>query len=176
MDDLNDRFKSLPISRDRDQFLRELIRELAATLEEVVGLDEAEVFISVVGNRIGDMMNAEYRELTQTERLDIEQTSAALVDLKRRIDGGFSVESVDEEELVLVNTRCPFGQDVIGHRSLCMMTSNVFGRIAADNNGYARVEIEQSIAAGDKGCRVVVSLRPVEQASSHRAREYFGRD
>ena len=54
------------------------------------------------------------------------------------------------------------------------MTSNVFGSIAAQNLGYARVEIEQSIAAGDPGCRVVVHLRPAPEAELH-AREYLRR-
>ena len=56
-------FENLPIERNRDQFLRELVRELAGTLEEVVGLEDAEGFVSVVGNRIGEVMNQDYETL-----------------------------------------------------------------------------------------------------------------
>lgn len=37
------------IGLDRDVFLRSLLRELAGTLESVVGLEEAAGYISVVG-------------------------------------------------------------------------------------------------------------------------------
>ena len=38
---------------DRDVFLRSLIRGLAGTLEEVVGMKDASGYISVVGRKIG---------------------------------------------------------------------------------------------------------------------------
>jgi len=176
MNELDIRFKDLPIDRNLDQFLGELIQELASTLEDVVGLDEAKIFISAVGTRIGNRMNDEYREATQSERLDIEQIAATLVDLKRRIKGGFSIEAISEKEIVLVNTRCPFGDRVIGLKSLCMMTSNVFGRITADNYGYAKVNIEKSIASGDKSCRVIISLKPDDKPVSLNSCEYFSKD
>ena len=48
-----------------------------------------------------------------------------------------------------------------------MMTTSVFGVVAAENLGYARVDIEEAIARGDAGCRVVVNLEPhVDSASS----------
>jgi hypothetical protein len=53
-----------------------------------------------------------------------------------------------------------------------MMTSNVFGSIAAQNLGYARVEVQESIAMGHAGCRVVVHLRP-SAVTEPDAREYF---
>lgn len=37
-----------------------------------------------------------------------------------------------------------------------MMTSNVFGMIAASNLGYAKVELQETIAKGASGCRVIV--------------------
>jgi hypothetical protein len=55
-----------------------------------------------------------------------------------------------------------------------MMTSNVFGVIAADNLGYAKVSLEETIARGDPGCRVVVYLRPSHESATAHGREYFG--
>lgn len=176
MKDIENAFEHLPIDRDINQFLRELVRELATTLEEAIGLNEARIFISAVGARIGSMMNKEYQSLSKTERLDLNQIASALIDLKRRIDGNFSIVSISPEQIVLTNTRCPFGEYVIGRKSLCMMTSNVFGRIAADNCGYAKVDIERSIAQGDQECRVVVTLKKTGKALAFEAREYFRRD
>ena len=56
---------------------------------------------------------------------------------------------------------------------MCMMTSNVFGAIAAQNLGYAKVELQETIAKGDAGCRVVVYLKPTDEADAAEGREYF---
>ena len=54
-----------------------------------------------------------------------------------------------------------------------MMTSNVFGAIAAENLGYAKVELQETIARSDRRCRVVVHLKPSEEAQAANGREYF---
>ena len=109
------------------------------------------------------------------DRLNREQVTAVLVDLKRRIDGDFFVIEESEDRIVLGNRRCPFGDAVRDRPSLCMMTSNVFGFIAAQNLGYAAVDLQQTIAAGHPTCRVVVSLKPAAHPSPA-LREYFQRD
>ena len=166
---LEPRIADLPIQRDHSQFLKELLRELSGVLEDNVGLDEAEGFISLVGGRIGQMMNREYCAALSCDSLTLQQVADVLVDLKSRIDGGFRIESIDETRIILVNSRCPFGRFVEGRESLCMMTSNVFGSIAATNLGYARVNIVEAFAKGDSRCRVVVDLEPGTSG-----REYYG--
>lgn len=162
----------LAVPLERDVFLRSMLRELAGTLQDVVGLEEATGFISVVGQRIGVQLNASYREALHVSRMDREQVADVLVDLKQRIEGGFSIAEQNAERIVLTNTRCPFAEKVIGRPALCMMTSNVFGHIAADNLGYARVILEETIAEGAAGCRVVVHLKPAADDAAV-GREYF---
>lgn len=161
------------IALDRDGFLRSLMRELTGTLESVVGLAETASFISVVGERIGGQIDGEYRQALKVSRLSRAQVTAVLMDLNRRISGDFYVITEDDQKIVLGNRVCPFGDKVVGRPSLCMMTSNVFGSIAADNLGYAKVSIEQAIARGDAGCRVVLYLRPTPEAEAAAGREYF---
>ena len=96
-----------------------------------------------------------------------------LVDLKRRIQGDFYVIAQDEEKIVLGNRACPFAEKVIGRPAMCMMTSNVFGVIAAENLGYGKVVLEETIAAGDPGCRVTVYLKPTDEAEAAAGREYY---
>jgi predicted ArsR family transcriptional regulator len=163
----------LPIPLERDVFLRTLLRHLAGTLQNVVGLEEAAGFISVVGHQMGDEINHEYRAALGVTRLTREQVSDVLVDLKRRIQGDFYVIAQDDEKIVLGNRACPFAEKVIDRPALCMMTSNVFGSIAAENLGYAKVVIEEAIANGDPGCRVVVYLKPTPEAEAAKGREYF---
>ena len=64
-------------------------------------------------------------------------------------------------------------EKVLDRPSLCMMTSNVFGVIAAENLGYARVVIERAIARGDGDCRIIVHLHPAPEGEEAPGREYF---
>jgi predicted ArsR family transcriptional regulator len=162
------------VALERDVFLRTLLRELSGTLQDVVGLEEASGYISVVGANVGRQLDRDYRGALQADRLDREQVTAVLVDLKRRIQGDFFVMEETEDRIVFGNRRCPFGEFVEGRPALCMMTSNVFGYITAENLGYARVHIGESIALGYEGCRVTVYLTPSEETDG--AREYFRRD
>jgi predicted ArsR family transcriptional regulator len=167
--------RELALPFERDVFVRTLLRHLAGTLQEVVGLDQAEGFVAVVGQRIGDEIDGMYRTALQLERLDRATVTQVLVDLKRRIEGDFYVIEESDDKIVFGNRRCPFGDKVEGRPSLCMMTSNVFGAIAAENLGYAKVAIEQAIALGDRECRVVVHLRQDDESASATGREYVRR-
>lgn len=164
--------EEVKLDLDRDRFLRNLLRVLTGTLENVVGLDEAEGYVSVVGNEIGCTIDSAYRNAINVERLNQDEVARVLVDLKKRIEGDFYIIEESEERLVFGNRRCPFGEYVKGRTSLCMMTSNVFGRIAADNLGYARVELDETIAKGDAGCRIVVNLKPTD-GNTENSREYY---
>ncbi len=166
--------RHLDVPLEADVFLRTLLRHLAGTLQEVVGLDEASGFVSVVGQKIGDEINESYRNVLQVSKLTREQVAQVLVDLKRRINGEFFVIEESDEKIVLGSRACPFGDKVIGRPALCMMTSNVFGRIAAENLGYARVELKETIARGASGCRIVVRLTAPAAETSSDGREYFG--
>ncbi|WP_237133890.1 methanogen output domain 1-containing protein [Pseudohongiella sp. O18] len=164
--------KELEIPLERDVFMRSMLRELAGALQDVVGMEEAAGFVSLVGQRIGDQLNNSYREALSQRRLSREQVADVLVDLKRRINGGFSIVEQNDERIVLSNTRCPFAEKVEGRPALCMMTSNVFGNITAENLGYARVDLEETIADGAPGCRVVIHLiLPADEQVT--GREYF---
>lgn len=163
---------SLDVALERDGFLRSLVRELAGSLEEVVGIEEASGYISLVGGAIGEQINGAYKSALGVRNLSRRQVADVLVDLKRRIQGDFFVIEESEEKIVLGNRKCPFEDKVIGRPSMCMMTSNVFGRIAADNLGYAKVELNETIAQGHGRCRVTIHLNAERDAASM-GREYF---
>jgi predicted ArsR family transcriptional regulator len=168
------RLEVLDIPLERDVFLRTLIRELSGVLEEVVGLQEASGFVSMVGQRMGEQINIMYKEAAGVPRLAPEQVAEVLVDLKRRIQGDFYVIEQTDDKIVFGNRRCPFAEKVLGRKSMCMMTSNVFGAIAAENLGYGKVELRETIAEGHEGCRVVLYLRDTAESRAAAGREYFG--
>jgi predicted ArsR family transcriptional regulator len=160
------------IELSRDVFMRDLIRELSGSLEDVIGLKGAAGYISLVGQNMGEKINSEYRSALSVERLDRTQVCDILVDLKRRIQGKFYIIEENEDRIVLGNHACPFGDKVIGRPSMCMMTSNVFGHIASQNLGYAKVELQETIAKGDPGCRVVIYLKQTKESEAAAGREY----
>jgi predicted ArsR family transcriptional regulator len=165
--------KAAAIPLERDVFLRSLVRELSGLLEDTVGLDEAAGFISVVGQHIGATIGDDYKRALGTAELSRAQITSVLVDLKRRIQGDFYVIGADETKVVLGNRACPFGDKVKDRPSLCMMTSNVFGTIVSDNNGYAKVALEETIAGGAPQCRATVFFEATEEAKRSEGREYF---
>lgn len=80
-----------------------------------------------------------------------------------------------EDKIVFGNKQCPFAEKVIDRPSLCMITTNVFGTIASDSTGYAKVSIDKAIANGDKECHVTVYLNPKsKEAKDNIGREFIG--
>ncbi|MBW4538940.1 MAG: transcriptional regulator [Myxacorys chilensis ATA2-1-KO14] len=165
--------QDLNISLERDLFLRTLIRELAGTLQDVIGLEEASGFISVVGQTMGRQIDQDYKAALKVSNLTPEQVTDVLVDLKKRIQGDFFVIEQTDEKIVFGNRACPFAEKVADQPALCMMTSNVFGFIAAENLGYAKVELQETIAMGASACRVVIYLKPTPEAEESHGYEYF---
>jgi predicted ArsR family transcriptional regulator len=165
--------QALTVPLERDLFLRSLLRELAGTLQDVVGLEESAGFISIVGQRIGESINESYRLALKTDTLDRHQVAGVLVDLKRRIQGTFYVIEENDEKIVFGNRNCPFAEKVVGRPSMCMMTSNVFGVIAAENLGQAKVVLNETIAEGAGACRVTVYLKDTPESAAAAGRDYF---
>lgn len=164
--------RRLEVALELEGFMRTLLRHLTGTLEDVVGLTEASGFISVVGQKMGDEIGGAYRRALGVPRLSREQSVEVMVDLKRRIQGDFYVIEQDDRKIVLGNRACPFAEKVVGRPSLCMMTSNVFGVLAVESSGYAKVVLEETIARGDPGCRVVIHLEAGPAADAAEGREY----
>lgn len=142
-------------------FLRALTVQFAQSVELSQGPQAAEDAVVATGIKVGGRMEEAYRSVRQLgDRLTPEQMADLFVRLKAAIGGGFRVVEVAEDHIVLENTTCPFGEVVRYSPALCRMTSSVFGGIAARNTGGSRVVLEERIAVGDPGCRVVVWLGP----------------
>lgn len=169
-------FAALDVGLERDAFYGDIIRELSGLLEDMIGLDEASGFISVVGQNIGTAIDRKFKKALRADQLNVEQIAHTLVELKRRIQGDFYIVALDSDKIVLGNRRCPFGDKVIDRPSLCMMTSNVFGTVCANNTGYAKVTLHETIARGDPGCQVTIYHRESPEASQADGRDYINPD
>jgi len=176
MNDPHTTFSALEVPLDRDLFMRSLIRELSSVLEDVVGLEHTIGFISMVGQTMGDQIGAHYKEALGASKLTRPQVTEALLDLKHRIAGDFYLITQTDEQITMGCRACPFGDKVLDRRSMCMMTSNVFGTITSQNLGYAKVELAETIAAGDTECLVKVHLTLSDELDQVEGREYFSDD
>jgi anti-sigma regulatory factor (Ser/Thr protein kinase)/predicted ArsR family transcriptional regulator len=158
----------------RESFLRALVVQMAQAIEHSAGPGTVEEVVAQVGIAVGGQMESAYRIAQQLiGRLTGEQLADCYVRLKHAIDGGFYVIDIDEGRIVLGNTRCPFGDVVRKSPALCRMTSSVFGGIAARNrDDGAAVVLEERIAVGDPGCRVVIYLGDAPEQTARFAHRY----
>ncbi len=158
----------------RESFLRALVVQLAQAVEVQAGPDVAEAAVAQVGADVGSQMELEYRAAKQlVDRLTPDEIGDCYVRLKHAIDGGFRVDEANAEQIVLVNTRCPFGDVVQRAPALCRMTSSVFGGIAARNSDDgASVLLEERIAVGDPQCRITVRFNARDAALDPWAHRY----
>ena len=130
-----------------EDFFADIVGHLVGTLEDVIGYEDAAGFVAQVGSEMGERIAELYRDESGDLPRDPAKIAAILVDLKARIGGEFSIESVEPDR--------------------CMMTTNVFGRISSEASGRSKVRIEEAIATGHSGCRVVVSLKPEDTEDGH---------
>lgn len=163
----------LEVKIDRDIFTRRLIKELAGVLQNLIGIEQANGYISLVGAKIGKMIEGLYKKALDVEMFNTEQIIDILLDIKKRIGADFYLISKTPEKIVLGNRQCPFEEDVKGCPSLCMMTSTVFGGIVSRNTGYAKVCLQATIAEKDAECRVVIYLQNTDEAQAAHGIEYF---
>ena len=164
---------ALPMSLDRGIFLTSLMGELASSLEDVVGPDEASGFITLAGERVGGIINEGYKAALAVPELPRGRISEVLVDVSRRIQAGFYVVREDDDQIVLAKRFCPCGEQAPGRPSMCRLTANVFGVIAAENLGYARVVHDRATVDGAPACRIVIHLNPRPEREGLPGREYL---
>lgn len=164
------RDETLPLAEEagpngfgKEAFLRALVVQLAEAVESQQGPAAGARAVTQVGVDVGGRMEEDYRAaLGVVGRMTPQQIADCLVRLKSAIGGTFRVVEVNDEQIVLTNDSCPFGNVVQRAPSLCRMTSSVFGGIAARNGDGASVVLEERIGVGDPGCRVVVRLNTPE--------------
>ncbi len=156
-------------------FFRDILAHLTDLLQDVVGTDLSEGFVGTIGTQIARKVGQSYDAALGPGQncQDLHRLAKELVDFKRRIGGNFSVESITDTRIVLVNDRCPFGRMVVGKTPLCMMTMNVFGHFAANRMGSAHVTAAKTIARGHGGCRVIIDIGSDAEAIGDGGQTYY---
>ncbi|WP_349432719.1 sigma 54-interacting transcriptional regulator [Methylomarinum sp. Ch1-1] len=153
-------------------FLQTFILELMHASEKL-GHEHSQQLIEHIARTAGCFFEETYRQDKDGSEtaLDMESYTELILGLKNSIGGNFSLASSSPDCIAVSNSCCPFGEKVSNFPELCRMTSSVFGGIAARNFGYAKVEIDKSIARHDGCCEVYVHLN-AEKAKNKPGIEY----
>lgn len=165
---------SLDVGFGHHDLFKALVASMAELLESIAGIDDACAYVSGIAARLAADIEKRYKSALGVQHLNRDQLIEILIDLKNRAGGGFSVLERSEDQIVFGNCACPLGDAAVNHPSLCMLTSNIFGRLTANAVGYAAVDLEETIAKGSAGCRVVLHLKRTEPGPD--TREYFRDD
>lgn len=168
----NSDFKHFDIPLDRESFFNTIVNSLSSLLEHVIGIDEASGFINTVGQKIGDEINSYYRKAVGGE-LSKQQVIEALIDFKQRIQGDFFIVEENEGKIIFGCKNCPYKYKNSAPKSLCMMTSNIFGIIIAENLGYAKIELKETMADNFPECRLIIYFDISIDSTISKGREYF---
>ncbi|WP_026688952.1 methanogen output domain 1-containing protein [Alteribacter aurantiacus] len=149
--------KEKPPSLNGHVFLAKLITQYAHIHERTVGKG-AQEYIREIGLRTGEWLERFYED--DQNHWSIEKYADVIVDIKNSIGGHFRIAEVFPDRVVVKATACPFGTVVQDAPHLCMMTSSVFGGIAARQFGYGKVSLRERIALGHEGCEVAIYFTP----------------
>ncbi|KHE67153.1 methanogen output domain 1-containing protein [Halobacillus sp. BBL2006] len=141
-------------------FLSKLITQYAHLHERTVG-KHAEEYIRQLGIRTGEWIETFYSE--KSEKWSVDRYAQVIVDIKNSIGGHFRISEVHPDRVIVKAEGCPFGEVVKDAPHLCMMTSSVFGGIAARRMGYGKVNLRKRIAKGDAGCEVAIYFQPTDE-------------
>ena len=95
--------KTIDVPLNNNNFVKSLLNHLSGSLQDVIGLEEAEGFISIVGSKLGEQIDFQYREALNVEKLSRTQLTEVLIDLKARIDGDFYVLEEFPDKIVSVS-------------------------------------------------------------------------
>lgn len=171
-EDIENRISCKNIEIDSESFYLTILLELDKLMEDVIGSEESKGFIGMVADRVGGIFYDKYKSALDDETMTPDAIAHVLVDLKRRIGGQFTISDISTDAIVLQNSRCPFGSNVVGKKALCSMTANVFGKITSNETGYAAIELDKTIANGDGYCRVIVHMTPID-TNKELMYEYF---
>ncbi len=103
--------------------------------------------------------------------LDAEQAARLIAEVHGAIGSDARAEVIDDDVIEVTIGRCPYGPGVAGAGSLCHVTAGLAGQIAARVHGQATVVLDESIAAGDPECHLLLRLQPGSEdvrGQSHR--------
>ncbi|MCX7338572.1 MAG: methanogen output domain 1-containing protein [Alphaproteobacteria bacterium] len=157
---------------DKVFFLSTILEELVGAIESLVGFEEAAGLMHIVGHNIAEKVHPHSEE---GHLLTADQALSIFNDCMKAKGGEAYLLSPDPDKRVIKIKECLFGKEhVKNHPSLCKLTTSILGRFIAQNHGYSRIEIKETIAQGCAECHINIDLKPSSDTESSHGIEFFG--
>jgi len=134
----------IPVDINKTKFLKEMITGIC----ENISTDQLKKAIEKIAIKIGQEISDIYRNFHNTAKLTKTQLIDSIIDAMNKLGAHFSLISEDKDKIVFRNSKCLFGNKIKRCQLLCLTTSNIIGKIVAENLGYSRVELKRTIANG----------------------------
>lgn len=112
--------------------------------------------ISQMSKQVEDIIWAKYVQHIPKE---IAQTANITCNVLNKLGGNFSVKDVSETGYVIINYKCPWGENERINPVLCMMTKAIFARIGVHIYKDINIDIKKTIAGKDGCCLIELFLR-----------------
>ena len=112
--------------------------------------------IGQMSKRVEDVIWAKYIKDTPKE---IAETANLTCSVLNKLGGDFSVKEISQKGYVLINDKCPWGENGRINPALCMMTKAIFARIGAHIYKDINLNLKKTIAGKDGCCLIELILR-----------------
>ncbi len=152
----------IPVVLNKELYFNELISNLASLMKD----ETSKTKIKKAAIETAKYIDEVYRKFHGVDKLSLPQVIEALVNAQEKIGGMFVVLKQNNKEIILRNTKCPFGENVKKNPGLCATTSAIAGVITARNLGYSKVTVKKTIAKGAKECLIHIQLRRDKKKTS----------
>lgn len=112
--------------------------------------------IGQMSKRVEDVIWAKYiKEIPK----EIAETANLTCSVLNKLGGGFSVKEISQKGYVLINNKCPWGENGRVNPALCMMTKAIFARIGVHIYKDINLNLKKTIAGKDGCCLIELILR-----------------
>lgn len=143
----------------RESFMLELIAHLSKLTDSIFGNHLGREYIIATAIQMGQAIDEKYKRFHKlSSRLNVDQYASLVVNLKQSIGGDFYLVEKTSNKVVVAASTCPFAGIINQVPNLCMVTSGVFGGIAAINFGFGKVSLRERIGIGKSRCEVCIYL------------------
>jgi two-component system, cell cycle response regulator len=112
--------------------------------------------IGQMSKRVEDVIWAKYIKDIPKE---IAETANLTCSVLNKLGGGFSVKEISQKGYVLINDKCPWGENGKINPALCMMTKAIFARIGVHIYKDINLYLKKTIAGKDGCCLIELILR-----------------
>ena len=112
--------------------------------------------ISHMSKQVEDIIWAKYIHEIPRE---ISQTAHITCSVLNKLGGGFTVKEVRQHGYVIINDKCPWGENGRINPALCMMTKAIVARIGVHVYKDIDVDIKKTLAGKDGCCLIELFLR-----------------